>query len=234
MTFAVYSLWFGAPLVKNKRGLREFIFANWARMFVWIANAKIEVVGRAPTPPFLLVSNHLSYFDIAVLRSVAKGVFVAKGDIETWPLAGKMVGDIGTIYVNRENKRDIPRVGAKIVAALERGEGVIIFAEGTTGNGASVMPLKSSFLEFAAARDLPVHYAGISYETAPHDPPASEAVCWWRDEPTFAVHLFNLFKLKTFRATLIFGAQPVTNQNRKILAEELRRKIIESRKRHIQ
>ncbi|MEP6924333.1 MAG: lysophospholipid acyltransferase family protein [Pyrinomonadaceae bacterium] len=230
MTLSLYSLWFIAPWLRDenaRRGLREFIFKKWAQGFVWIAGARLRIIGTAPKPPFLLVSNHLSYFDVATLRSTAKGVFVAKADIESWFAAGTMIRNMGMIYINRDNRRDIPRAGAEIIAALERGEGVIIFAEGTTSNGKQVLPFKSSFLEFAAARDLPVYYASISYQTRKCDSPASEAVCWWREESDFATHLFDLFKLQSFDCTITFGSKPLRSKDRKILASVLQKAVAE-------
>lgn len=204
---------------------RAYVLEVWAKQFVWLANCRVEVVGKPPLSPFLLVSNHLSYFDIAVLRSVAKGVFVAKADVEQWAVAGTICKNMGTIFINRENRRDIPRAGNEIVAAVERGEGVFIFAEGTSSDGKQVLPFKSSFLEFAAARGLPVHYAAISYETPLNSPPASESVAWWRPETEFAPHLFNLFKLPRFNARVSFGANPIHNADRKKLTAELHQAV---------
>ena len=88
---------------------------------------KVEVVGIPPKPPFFLVTNHLSYTDVAALRVAAKGVFVAKGEMETWFLAGRIVRDMGTIFINRQNRRDIPRAGREIINRLNDGEGVMIW-----------------------------------------------------------------------------------------------------------
>ncbi len=82
---------------------------------------KIEIIGERPTPPFFLVSNHLSYADIPALRSVIETVFVAKGDIKSWMFAGKIVGDMGNIFIDRENRRDIPRAGFNILEITEFG-----------------------------------------------------------------------------------------------------------------
>lgn len=159
--------------------------------------------------------------DIAALRSAAECVFVAKADIEDWLMAGTMIGNLGIIYINRKNRRDIPRAGAKVVETMRQGEGVVIFAEATTSNGSRILPFKSSLLEFAAERELPVYYATVSYETPPGETPASEAVCWWREESEFVPHIFELLKMPGFRGSITFGEAPIVSRNRKELAEKL-------------
>jgi 1-acyl-sn-glycerol-3-phosphate acyltransferase len=149
---------------------------------------KIEVVGKKPLSPFFLVCNHLSYTDVPALRAVVNGVFVAKGEIESCFLAGRICRDMGTIFINRQNRRDIPRAGAEIIKRLELGEGVIVFPEGTSTKGEMVLPFNSSFLEFAAQKDLSVSYASITYTTPTDAPTANETIYWW-DEKTFAQHL---------------------------------------------
>lgn len=228
LTFGIYGIWFIADFViPNKLYWRQIIFRLWAKGFVKICGVKICVSGRLPRPPFFLVSNHLSYVDIPLLRSLLESVFVTKGEIQSWFLAGKIVGDMGNIYINRQNKRDIPRAGIDILDTLERGEGVIVFPEGTTSNGEKVLEFKSSFFEFAAAADLPIYYTSIRYVTTDGYPPASEKVCWWRLESTFLPHLWELFQMPTFDAFVTFGENPITADNRKELAKKLHNAVSE-------
>lgn len=226
-TFGIYSVWFiGALFIPNKQFWRQFIFRAWAKSFAAIAGMKIEVVGAPPKPPFFLVSNHLSYTDIPALRAVTEGVFVAKGEIEGWLLAGTMVKNMGTIYINRQNRRDIPRAGAEILEKLDEGEGVIVFPEGTSTKGEAVLPFNSSFFEFAAKANLPISYAAITYRTPVNERKASEIVCWWEDI-SFGAHLFRLFQLRKFTATITFGDAPVLKKDRKELAGMLWEKVSE-------
>lgn len=226
-TFGVYGVWYLADFViPNKIYWRQIIFKLWAMCFVRLSKMKIEVIGEVPKPPFFLVCNHLSYADIPALRCVADGVFVAKDEIRDWLAVGKMVGDLGNIYINRKNHRDIPRAGREIIKHLDDGEGVIVFPEGTSTKGEEVLPFNSSFLEFAARTDLPVSYCSISYKTPPDEIPASEAICWW-DDTTFMNHLFRLFSVKEYSAIINFGDAPVANPNRKKLAQELHAKVKE-------
>ena len=76
-----------------------------------------------------------------------------------------MVRDMGNIFIDRRNRRDIPRAGEEIIQKLSEGEGVIVFPEGTSTKGEDILPFNSSFFEFAARTDLPVSYVSISYRT---------------------------------------------------------------------
>ncbi len=224
-TFGVYGLWLALSLfIPNKVYWRQLILGWWAASFVRIANCDIEIIGTPPKAPFFLVANHLGYFDIPVVRTAVKGVFVAKHDIETWPFVGTMVRNMGTIYVNRERRRDIPRAGHEVIEKLSHGEGVIVFPEGTSSKGETVLPFNSSFLAFAAQTDVPVSYVSISYRTREGDPRPSEAICWW-DETPLLKHILQLFSLPRFTAILNFGDEPIVNADRKQLASELRERV---------
>jgi len=226
-TIGLYALWYlAAFFIPNKIYWRQLIFKLWAKSFARIARMRIETIGTPPKPPFFLVCNHLSYVDIPALRCVADGVFVAKGEIESWLLAGRIVRDMGTVFIDRQNKRDIPRAGEEIIRRLDDGEGVMVFPEGTSTKGEEVLPFNSSFLEFAARTDLPVSYCSISYQTPDGEISASEAVSWW-DETTFIDHMRRLFGVREFTAVINFGDAPIMNPNRKILARELHEKVKE-------
>lgn len=226
-TVGLYTVWLiGSVFIPNRLFWRQIAFRTWSRAFAKIANMKIEIIGEVPRPPFFLVTNHLSYTDIPAIRCVADGVFVAKGEIEEWFLGGRIVRDMGIIFIDRSNRRDIPRAGKQILDRLENGEGVIIFPEGTSTIGAEVLPFNSSFLEFAARTNFPVSYASISYKTPTNSPKASDVVCWWEDI-SFFEHLWRLFQTKEFTAIINFGEETLQNPNRKELARELRKKVSE-------
>lgn len=224
-TLGFYSIWWVTSFfIPNKQYWRQIAFGWWTRSFVKLSGMKIEIIGTPPHAPFFLVSNHLSYVDIAALRAVVTGVFVAKKEIEDWFLAGRIVRDMGVVFIDRTNRRDIPRAGRQIIERLDDGEGVIVFPEGTSTKGEEVLPFNSSFFEFAAEADIPVSYVTIGYRTPKGEIPASEAVCWWDDTKFFA-HMFRLFTVPSFTAILNFGEKPVLNPDRKRLAHELHDKV---------
>lgn len=224
-SFGIYAVWFTVNLfIPNKIYWRQLVFQKWSNTFVRIAGCRVEVIGTPPKPPFFLVANHVGYFDIPVLRSAATGVYVAKHDIAEWFCLGKMIRNMGTIYVDRARKRDIPRAGSEVIDRLSQGEGVIVFPEGTSTRGDHVLPFNSSFLAFAAQSDVPVSYASISYRTPEGEPPPSDSICWWDDTP-FLAHILKLLAIRRFTAILNFGDEPIVNPDRKELAAELRDRV---------
>ena len=227
-SLALYGVWFVFRFfIPNKIYWRQIVFATWSRVFARLARMRIEIDGTPPQPPFFLVANHLSYVDIMAIRAVVTGVFVAKAEIRDWPVAGRIVNDMGVVFIDRTRRRDIPRAGSEVIERLNAGEGVIVFPEGTSTKGEDVLPFNSSFLEFAAKRDVPVSYVSLTYRTEDGDEPASKMVCWW-DDISFMAHMFRLFQLRRgFTASLTFGDEPVVNPDRKLLASELRRKVRE-------
>jgi 1-acyl-sn-glycerol-3-phosphate acyltransferase len=207
-----------ARLIWRTRAARRRVFRTWARAMTRITGMQIRVEGAAPAAPFLLVSNHLSYVDIVVLAAHLDCVFVAKRDVRSWPFLGLIIERMDTIFIDRTNRRDVVRVNEQIDRALQSGDGVVLFAEGTSTPGSRVLPLKPSLLEIAARANFPVSHASITYS----DP----KVCWYADM-TFAGHFFNLLKIPRYNATLVFGDEPVQETDRKRLAARLHQRIEE-------
>ncbi|HSB53448.1 MAG TPA: lysophospholipid acyltransferase family protein [Gemmatimonadales bacterium] len=193
------------------------IVRGWARGLLRLLRIEVLAEGAPPTPPFLLVSNHLSYLDIIVLASQTDAVFVAKREVRSWPVFGLGASAIGCIFVDRESRSDTVRVGDAMRDRHRAQEGVVLFAEGTSSEGSTVLPLRSSLLEWPAAEQLPVHTATLSYHTAPSDPPASESLCWWGDM-TFLPHLIGVCRLGPSQARVAFGRATISASDRKALA----------------
>jgi len=204
----------------KREAWRRTCFRCWARHASRILGVECSIEGRPPTPPFLLVCNHLSYVDVIVLASLVDGRFVAKRDVASWSLLGGPIRAAGTIFVDRNRHPDLVRVNEVMQEALGRGEGIVFFPEGTSSNGADVLPFKSSLLAFAAGQQYPVHYAAISYRTPANTPSPDGTVCWWGDMD-FPDHFMKFLRIQKVHTSIVFGDEPVREPNRKVLANKL-------------
>jgi len=198
---------------------RNRMIRRWGRLCLPVMGVSVRVEGPLPTG-CLLVSNHLGYLDIPVLASQVPTIFVSKAEVASWPLMGPVARSAGTVFVRREQKRNLVETSQRIAEELELGSSVVLFPEGTSSGGEQVLPFRASLLDPAARGGLPVAYAALRYLSPQGFPPASEAICWWRDMP-FGSHVLGLLRLPRIRAEIRFGAEPLVGRDRKELAQRL-------------
>jgi lyso-ornithine lipid O-acyltransferase len=187
-----------------------------------IFRLKPQVAGPVPSRG-LLVSNHLSYLDILVISAVTPAVFVSKAEVKFWPLAGWLAQMGGTLFVDRQRRAQVGQVNDEIQTALERGAIVVLFPEGFSSNGETVLPFKTSLLEPAALSPQPLTIGCIQY--ALDDGDVGKDVCYWGDH-TFFPHLLNLLGKRSVRAAVRFAPVQRTGADRKQLALQLRGEIL--------
>ncbi|MCZ6727290.1 MAG: lysophospholipid acyltransferase family protein [Acidobacteria bacterium] len=227
---AVYYLgwWIGRIAMGRSSRLRtcwrQWIFRTWSSTLLRVLGIRVTVSGPPPANPFYLVSNHLSYLDVVILASRLKAVFVAKSEVSGWPVLGPICRSMDTIFIDRAARRDITRVLDATSEALARGDGVVLFPEGTSTPGAEVLPFQASLLATPARLGQPVNFASVSYSTPPGEPPAHLAVCWWGDM-AFPDHFWTLLGLSRIDAKLAFGEDRIADESRKVLAARLHQAV---------
>ena len=105
---------------------------------------------RGTPPPAggggLIVANHVSWLDISVLGAERPVCFVAKSEVAGWPVIGFLSRLQRTVFIDRSRRAATADVAAQMGARLSAGEAVVLFAEGTTGDGTRILPLRSSLL----------------------------------------------------------------------------------------
>jgi 1-acyl-sn-glycerol-3-phosphate acyltransferase len=216
------------PFVPHDRRIlaRAEWLHRWCSFACRILGIRLTLRGSMPHAG-LLVCNHLSYLDILGLSSIRPCLFVAKRDVAAWPLFGWLARAAGTIFVDR-GRRVTAGVAVDLIReAITSGSLVVLFPEGTSSDGSSVLPFKSALLEPALQLNCPVTAGAIDY-SLPGGSVADE-VCYWR-EMTFVPHLLNLLSKAEIRSTLSLARfSPRDIINRKQLALELRREIVRLR-----
>ena len=196
----------------------------WAYGIARIWGMKIKISGSPPPAPFFLVSNHISYTDIVVLCATCPAWFISKSEVADWPLIGPLTRIGPTIYINREQRRDVKRMNKLIADLIGNGGAVGFFPEGTTSDGCDLLPFKPSLFQPMVEAGLPVSTAAIAYQTPPGTPPPTEWVAWVGDT-AFAPHAAYLLAQPGFTAHIRFAAETVTADDRKVLAATCHEKV---------
>ena len=86
----------------------------------------------------------------------------------------RLVDSAGTLYLERERKRDALRVVHAIAQSLRAGEAVAIFPEGTTSTGHGLLPFHANLLQAAISTSTPVQPVALRFSEAANA--VSEAV----------------------------------------------------------
>ena len=138
----------------------------WAAHLLRVLGVRLAVEGTPPAAgaPAMVAANHVSWLDIFAISAAHPTRFVAKNEIRDWPLAGWIAERAGTIFLRRELRRDTARINAIVHEALQEGDCVGLFPEGTTSDGEQLLRFHSSLFEAAVANQARVHPCAIRYE----------------------------------------------------------------------
>lgn len=123
------------------------------RVTCLIFGLKINLSGQMADGHVLFAGNHLSYIDISTIGSVLSATFISKDDVKNWPLFGLLASISKTIFISRDRNAAVKCI-ADIKSSLDSGRSLILFPEGTSTNGAEVLPFKSSLFELFLNADL--------------------------------------------------------------------------------
>jgi len=158
-------------------GARQRRIGWWSHGLLRAIGVRLVADGTLRPGANLLVANHVSWLDIAALHAVCpRARFVSKADVRHWPVLGWLIGAVGTLFIERERKRDALRVVHQVADALQAGEVVAVFPEGTTGDGRSLLPFHANLLQAAIAAEVPVQPVVLRYSEPGLD--WSPAVSW--------------------------------------------------------
>ena len=106
--------------------------------------------GAPIEPHSLLISNHVTWLDILILGGATGCAFVSKDEVRTTPLIGWLADQNQTLYIRRAERRNAHDQAAAIAAALRDPQPLALFPEGTTGDGGTLLPFRSTLLEAVA------------------------------------------------------------------------------------
>jgi 1-acyl-sn-glycerol-3-phosphate acyltransferase len=211
----------------------------WHRCVLKALGFRVRTVGTpSPQRPLLIAANHVSWTDIGVLGSLVDVSFIAKSEMEGWPLMGWLSTLQRTVFVERERRHRSGDQASEIALRLKAGDAMVLFAEGTTGDGNLLLPFKSTLFGAATmaighggADEVAIQPVAIAY-AGRHGMPLGRAgrmaLSWIGDED-LAPHVAGLLKLGAVDVEVRFG-EPVAfsaKSNRKEAARLVEARVRE-------
>ena len=183
----------------------------WSVVMLKVFGVKTVLHGDKPKVG-LMMSNHQSYIDIWLIPKYAITVFVAKAEVKKMPLVGWGASAVNTVYVDRNSKESRQQTKNQIAERIRNGRSVIIFPEGTTGDGNGLLPLKPGMFYNAAEEGFPIIPTVIFYE---------DADLAWVGDDNMADHFFRNFSKPSTTAHIVFG-EPITGTDGEELMNRVR------------
>lgn len=236
----------GIPLqwlsLKLKLPVRRTIPVLYHRFLLAALGVRVRVEGEPATGrPLLILSNHSSWLDIPVLGSRLPLFFVAKSEVEGWPLVGMLARFQRTVFVNRQRRQETGAVNREIAERLKEGDPVVLFAEGTSSDGNRVLPFRTALVgavrdAFEDADEVTVQPLSIAYVRLQGLPMGRvhRAKAAWFGDMDLAPHLLEVLRHGAIDVVMTFGP-PLTidaDHDRKSVTREseaiVRRQLVDS------
>ncbi len=212
------------------RGPHAYILTMlWHKIICKIFRIKVVVKGTpAHNKQVFFVSNHISYLDIPVVATVLKASFVAKKDVQSWPVFGFLSRLQQTAFISR-TRTDAKREKNALENMLRENKSMILFPEGTSTEGVEVLPFKSSLFSLALGegrenlmiQPFTISMLGINGKK-PENQNERDIYAWHINMDTpLHIHLWRFAKNKGATICLNFHdlVDPKQNNDRKVLAK---------------
>jgi 1-acyl-sn-glycerol-3-phosphate acyltransferase len=138
----------------------------WSGILLRCFHVKVITHGMLPgnaTKSTMFVGNHISWTDIHAMNSIIPVRFIAKIEIQSWPIFGYLVSKSGTLFINRSIRKDAARIVDMTTDSLKEGDNVCLFPEGTTTEGTHTLPFKSSIVQAAINAKAHIWPVAIHY-----------------------------------------------------------------------
>ena len=219
------------PLMPVQQVLLWF-FPNGARVFPHhyhqllcrLFSIRLNITGTVPARgACLVISNHVSWLDVVILSAVMPLSFVAKREVSHWPFFGTLARLQRTVFVDRERRHTTAKVADSVAGRLAAGEAIVLFGEGTSHDGASVLPFKSSLFAAATAPHIDIVPITLAYRSIwglPMSRRERPSFAWYGDMNLMS-HLWNFMGEGPLGVTVVIheALSVETGLNRKTAAE---------------
>ena len=201
----------------------------WSLAMLRCIGIELIVKGNpALNGPLLLVANHMSWLDITALHAARFCRFVSKADIKKWPFIGMLASGVGTLFIERESRRDAMRVVHHMTASLAGGDVLGVFPEGTTSDGNALLPFHANLFQAAIAANAPIQPVALQFINTTTGQ-RSTAPCYVGDD-TLVQSVWRALTTPNVAVVMTFGEpQLAQGRDRRALALAMQQAVADLR-----
>jgi len=205
--------------------------SRWPRLFLrraaHAAGFDVAIAGVDPLPhDVFFIANHLSWIDILALGGGTGCAFIAKESVRTAPIVGWLAAQNNTIYVARERRGAVSGQIASVRTAMAARQPIALFPEGTTGDGTALLPFKSALFSVLLPPPRAIHIQPVVLDYG-----MARALVIWREGESGLANACRILSAPGRRPLILHMLAPFdpgTHPDRKTLAAEARRRIVEA------
>jgi 1-acyl-sn-glycerol-3-phosphate acyltransferase len=204
LTVSLLPLQVGAAAIGTRTASRLPVLYH--RLVCRILSMRVREMDKlASARPLLIVSNHVSWLDISVISSIAPLSFVAKREVSTWPIFGLLAKLQRSIFVDRERRLKSAATNSEIASRLLGGDAIVLFAEGTSGDGKTILPFRSALIGSASqalsteAAQVFIQPLSIAYICAGRE------IAPWHGDMDLLPHLTKVLRTPKIEVVLSWG-----------------------------
>ena len=194
----------------------------WALDMLTVLGIVLRVEGLPPAQgPMLLVANHISWLDILVIHASRHCRFVSKSEVRHWPLIGTLASGAGTLFIERESRRDAMRVVHHMTDSLRAGDILAVFPEGTTSDGLQLLTFHGNLIQAAISAHVEVQPVALRFLDSVTQQ-TSLAPCYI-DDDTLVGSIWKTLSAPRITAVIRFGEpEQAKGRDRRVWAAALR------------
>jgi lyso-ornithine lipid O-acyltransferase len=169
---------------------------RYVRHLNWVMGFRLHRYGELPTGSGIVMGNHRSYFDPALIVHDVHGYPVAKAEVEKWPVIGYGAALTGVVFVQRENRKSRADTLDAIKDKIDRGWLVFLFPEGTTKGEPLTTEFRLGGFHLAAKNNYTIWPIAVEY---------GEKDNYWINNDQFIPHLFRQLCRPTMDMYIWYG-----------------------------
>src|SRR5262245_57276858 len=199
---ALVHIWFSILVLPSRWKVVSRINLSYTLLVRTILNIKITVdgeEGQMERGGYVIIANHMGYLDGIVLGSIFPIVFVSKKEVRSWPIVGLWNILCGTIFIDRQHKRQVATTVKEMARKLKQETNVLLFPEGTSTNGECMLPFQTAPLAAPLrCRSISVPTT-VVYKIIDNRPvtTANRDLLYWYGDMDFVSHFWKLMGVRT-------------------------------------